>query len=169
MKEITGKLQADALDELTPLAVSLAKEGMDSDQIASILHAQVQCKTKRLYEDERNKPKSVSQILVGVLDEERRKADSKIELILYRMLSESKIKFSFQYKIGPYTADYLVNGFLVIELDGPQHSKKRDDIRDFYMKKMGYKVIRVPVWVLASCPESVVETIKEVSKTKGVT
>lgn len=159
MKEITEKLRQQVIDELHPLAERLAKEGHDSQEIAIILQKQLEMKMQQFYQKENRTPKQIGDVLNSVLEKE--KADSKAEKIFYKMLVESNITFKFQYSIGPYRADYLFEGFLVLELDGPQHKEAHDKKRDAYMRRMGYKIIRVPIWVLTSCPEAVIEEIKE--------
>ena len=50
-------------------------------------------------------------------------AQSKAERIFYVKLVEQKIPFYFQYPVGPYyTADYLIDEILDVELDGPYHN-----------------------------------------------
>lgn len=161
MQEITEKLRQQAIENFYPLAESLAKEGLNPDEIATVFHKQVGLKVQQFYKG-KHSPRPVKEIIGDVaafVDKQR--ADSKAETVFYNMLSENGLKFDFQYRIGPYSADYLFAGFLVVELDGPQHTKEHDDKRDQYMRKMGYKVIRVPIWILASFPEDVLEEIKD--------
>jgi len=154
MQEITGKLQAEALDRLKPLAIQLAKEGKTSREITTILFEQMNLSVCHLYK------KDLEPISVIMSKALARPADSKIEQKFYELLLEEKIPFKFQYNIGPYRADYLVAGFLVVEIDGPQHNKGYDANRDKYMRRMGYKVIRVPIWILGACPEAVLTEIR---------
>ena len=112
-----------------------------------------------------HEPKAIGDCL-NIFD--LQKADSKAEAIFYELLQNSGTKFSFQHNIGPYRVDYLVMGFLIIEIDGPQHDKNHDDKRDKYLRKMGYKIIRIPTWVLVSCPDAAIQEIKEVTKIKRV-
>ena len=53
-------------------------------------------------------------------------------------------KFVRQETIGPFIADFVCRERkLIIELDGGQHSEnKRDEIRDAFLKREGYKVLR---------------------------
>lgn len=88
-------------------------------------------------------------------------ADSKAELIFYDLLTENKIPFKFQYKISPYRVDFLIQDWLVFEIDGPMHKKDYDDRRDKYIRKMGYEVMRAPLSVLMISPQVFIEEIKE--------
>jgi len=86
--------------------------------------------------------------------------DSKAEAVFYDMLCKNGIKFKYQYPIGQYRVDYLIGDWLIIELDGPQHEKNRDEIRDKYLQKMGYGVLRVPLPTVALDPDAVIREIK---------
>jgi very-short-patch-repair endonuclease len=77
------------------------------------------------------------------------------------MLLNNGIKCKFHYKIGPYEADYLLNDDIVLELDGPMHGTKKDERKDKYLRRMGYKVVRIPIWVLANDPKAVISAIQE--------
>lgn len=157
MQEITKKLHLQALDEFKPFAEKLAMEGKTSGEIASAFQKQLMLKVEQFYQGERN-PKQIGDILRNV---NLKDAGSKAEKNFYQMLINSGLRFEFQYSIGPYRADYLFDGFLVVELDGPAHNKEHDEKRDEYMRRMGYKVIRVPVWILVLSPEIVIDGIKE--------
>ena len=94
-------------------------------------------------------------------------AQSKAERIFYVKLVEQKIPFYFQYPVGPYyTADYLINEILDVELDGPYHNnpeqKEKDKRRDLYFIKMGYKVLRVPIWLFSLNEQAVFDEIQEI-------
>ncbi len=168
MREITEKLHQKVLDEFHPLAEDLAKQGYDANQIVSVFKKQLVLKTEQYYHNKK-KPEGIGKILIQALKNlypDAKTADSKAETIFYEMLVNSKLDFKFQYSIGPYRADYLFGGFLVVELDGPDHQKDHDDKRDQYMRRMGYKIIRVPIWILVSDPNAVIYEIKDVLKTK---
>ena len=58
-------------------------------------------------------------------------------------------KFRREYPIPPYTVDFCcVELKLVIEIDGEDHfteeGKERDRIRDAFLEKLGYRVLRIP-------------------------
>jgi very-short-patch-repair endonuclease len=167
MQEISLKLHKQVMDEFHPIAEDLAKKGFGKDDIVNIFQAQLKLKTRQYYQRQHN-IRPVGEILKDYrATMQKESADSKAEKIFFEMLTDLGIKFKFQYPIGPYKADYLLGGFLVVELDGPQHKKERDDRRDLYMRKMGYKIIRVPIWILVSCPDAVINEILQVLVFKG--
>ena len=162
MQEITEKLHQKMIDNFFPIAEDLAKRGHNKDEIVSIFIKQLNLKVQQYYDKINKSPKPIHEVLSNVLLKLKNQgADSKAEVIFYQMLIENGLRFQFQYSIGPYRVDFLFSGFLVVELDGPKHEKNHDDQRDKYMRKMGYKIIRVPIWILVSCPEAVIEEIKE--------
>lgn len=147
------------MDEFRPLAVSMASDGNSKEDIVSAFQAQLKIKTQQYYR-RTNLGFSTAKDLFTSKMKDIENSDSKAEMIFYDMLIARGLKFEFQYSIGPYKADYLFAGFLVFELDGPQHNKAHDEKRDSYLRRMGYKVIRVPIWILVSCPEAVIDEIQ---------
>jgi very-short-patch-repair endonuclease len=164
MNEITERLHNKAMAIFMPVIEQMAKEGCDKNQIVGAYQNYIKGKSIQFYQRQKD-PRPIKKCF-NLAD--LQKADSKIEMIFFEMLKSSGIKFTFQHVIGPYRADYLVMGFLVVEIDGPQHDKKRDDKRDKYLKKMGYEVFRIPTWVLVSCPEAAIQEIHEAVKNKKV-
>ena len=161
MQEITEKLHKKMMDEFLPLAEKLASEGKDADEIAGIFQGQLRVKIDEYYKPDTS-PKLVGRILIDFLDSlKNQNADSKAESIFYQMLMEKNFDFKFQYSIGPYRVDYLFSGFLVLELDGPQHKKEHDEERDKYMREMGYKIIRVPIKLLMWDPMAIIDEVEE--------
>ena len=53
-------------------------------------------------------------------------------------------KFRRQVPIGPYIADFVCQERqIIVELDGSQHADSlRDAIRDRYLERLGYRVLR---------------------------
>lgn len=165
MQEITKKLHKKTLDDFGPIAEEMAKNGCNPSHIVDLFKKQMQLKARQYYGQQKLKITSTKEMfsdIDGFIKSQT--ADSKAEQIFYAMLVNSGLKFQYQYKIGPYRADYLFSGFLVVELDGPQHEKEHDAKRDEYMRRLGYKIIRVPLFVLMSCPEAVIDEIKEIIK-----
>jgi very-short-patch-repair endonuclease len=72
------------------------------------------------------------------------------ERILWRALKELPVEgthFRRQAPIGPYVVDFLCPAkHLIIELDGGHHNDdqtaKRDQERQFWLEKEGYRVVR---------------------------
>jgi len=93
-------------------------------------------------------------------------AQSKAERIFYVKLVEQKIPFYFQYPVGPYRADFLIKEILNVEIDGPQHNSpeqnRKDQQRNSYFQRMGYKVLRVPIWLLSINLVAVLDEIQEI-------
>lgn len=91
-----------------------------------------------------------------------RHEDSQSELILYDRLKKAGIAFTFQRAIGKYRVDFLV-GNLVVEVDGPYHKARvdRDQIRDKYLQRMGYTIMRIPAALVASAPDEVIQVIAQ--------
>ncbi len=92
--------------------------------------------------------------------------DSKAEGIVYFMLKDAGVSFQFQRQIGPYRVDFLINELIILELDGPHHKKQRgyDADRDKYLEKMGYEVVRVPIWLMASAGQIVIKELQAKGK-----
>ena len=76
-----------------------------------------------------------------------RNSQTEAEKHLWFFLRKSNlgIKFRRQYPIGPYIVDFCsLEKRLVIELDGGQHQQEReaDAVRDQFIAKRGYTVLR---------------------------
>lgn len=161
MQEITQKIKDNALKDFTPLIEQMAAEGMSSEKIAGAFKAHIDGKIKAFY----RRP-DFSRV-AGLVDKViLRGPDSKAEWILARMLYDSGIKFVFHKQIGPYEADYIVNDTVIVEIDGPLHDQKRDQRRDAYLRRMGYRVIRLPIWIISLTPDAAIAEIKEASCVK---
>lgn len=64
---------------------------------------------------------------------------------IWQLLSRFRPKFTRQFPIGPYIADFACRqARLVIEIDGGQHSgSERDEVRDEWLRREGWTVFRV--------------------------
>jgi very-short-patch-repair endonuclease len=71
------------------------------------------------------------------------------------------LKFRRQAPIGPYIVDFLcIAHRLVVEVDGSQHvENKRDAIRDEWLAREGYKVLRFGNRDILTARESVLAAI----------
>jgi len=167
MSEITKKLRDKHLAEFKPLAEQMASEGADEQTIVRAYQAWVRQRASNAYADKRLSMTPLQDLFNGTLAELER-ADSKIEMIFYELLQESGVPFQFQRKVGPYRIDYLVAGYLVVELDGPQHNQERDKKRDAYLARLGYRILRIPVRIMVTCPAACIESIKEQTKIRRV-
>jgi very-short-patch-repair endonuclease len=156
MNEITCKIKDKALESFGPIAESMAEQGKTPEEIAAFFVTHVKAKEAQYYSK-----KTYLMPVAKVLNEIELKKNSTAESIFYDMLIASGLRLKFQHEIGRYRVDYLINDSVVLELDGPGHEQKRDDIRDAYMRKLGYTIIRVPLWVLELSPDAVIEEIKD--------
>ena len=64
---------------------------------------------------------------------------------IWKLLSRYRPKFTRQLPIGPYIADFACRqAKLVVEIDGGQHAGSSHDlIRDAWLKREGWRVLRV--------------------------
>jgi very-short-patch-repair endonuclease len=73
------------------------------------------------------------------------------EALLWSKLRNRQLgnhKFVRQHPIGSFFADFVCrNIMLVVEIDGETHSTideiERDEIRDIFMRREGYRIVRV--------------------------
>jgi len=160
------KLEDSAVQEFMPLAEQLLKEGWSQNDILKLYQTHIYLRTRHLYSNPLSIPKMKNSELLAAYRKELGKADSKAEKILFDLLVQNGIKFKFQYPIGKYRIDFLVDNTLVVELDGPHHQKQKeyDAKRDSYFEGLGYCVLRIPLTLLALTPDAVIEEIKEQSK-----
>ncbi len=158
MKKITIKLIREFSQGFLSVAKQMEKEGQPRYEIESALKKHIERETFKFYR-KLKEPESLGKALIKAVDY---KADSKIEIIYCQLFQQNSISFQFQYKIGPYRADFLIGDNLVFEIDGPMHDKKYDARRDKYMENLGYKVFRVPVWLAAVSYRSVLAEIQEI-------
>lgn len=75
------------------------------------------------------------------------------------------IRLDFQVEEGRYRVDFLVNHWLVVEIDGAAYhssaeAKARDQMRDRYFEGLGYTVLRVPAKVVFQTPDRAVEEVQ---------
>ena len=80
------------------------------------------------------------------------------------MLQGVDLMLDLQVKIPPYRVDFLINRWLVIEIDGvTYHSSpeaiERDTTRDKFMQERGYSVLRIPASVVFTTPNQAVDRV----------
>src|SRR5271166_6596928 len=76
-----------------------------------------------------------------------RGAPTDAERRLWRLLRDRRLgclKFRRQVPVGPYIVDFLcVGARVIVEADGSQHADNaRDEVRDAYLAREGWKVLR---------------------------
>lgn len=140
------------------------KEGLRIKRIVAI---HLESKVRNYYHEPRNVfSRGVGEALEILRD--MGSAQSIAERIFYVKLKELQIPFHFQYPVGPYWADFMVKEILDVEIDGPIHhvpgQKQKDQRRNSYFQRMGYKVLRVPIWLLSINIEAVLDEIQEIIK-----
>jgi very-short-patch-repair endonuclease len=86
------------------------------------------------------------------------------ERMLWQALRDRRLqslKFRRQAPVGPYIVDFLcVPHRLVVEVDGSQHAEsRRDEARDVWLMREGYRVLRVWNNEALAQKESVLATI----------
>ena len=88
---------------------------------------------------------------------------SKVEWFLWSRLRGRQLdnfKFRRQVPIGPYFADFAcLSTGLVIELDGENHGNDRDDRRDAFMERAGYRVLRISANEIDDSIEDVMDAV----------
>jgi len=96
-----------------------------------------------------------------------RKRSTDVENYLWRYLRNRQIegfKFRRQQPIGKYIVDFVnFKRKIVIEVDGGQHTiyKEKDKVRDNWLKKEGYRVVRLWDNEVLNNIEGVLEVIRE--------
>ena len=138
----------------------------DKPKVEKFLSLYLKQKTTQFYGSE-NGMSSLGNILQEILAAGPKiSADSKAETIIYKGLQDANISFQFQYKIGPFRVDFLIDDWLVFELDGPLHklNVQYDMDRTKYIKNKGYTVLHVPLILAIFDKDSVVEKIHELAQ-----
>lgn len=75
------------------------------------------------------------------------------------------VRLDFQVEEGRYRVDFLINTWLVVEIDGAAYHSTpeavaRDQIRDRYLESLGYSVLRLPAKLVFQNPGLTVERVK---------
>lgn len=106
--------------------------------------------------------------LLKVFARENRKNATLAESVLWEHLREgvSGERFLGQHIIGDYIADFVSrHGGLIIEVDGGYHSEPRqqedDELREEYLEKRGYHIIRFTNEEVLYNIDNVLETIEK--------
>ncbi len=86
------------------------------------------------------------------------------EVTLWQILRRGQLgtRFRRQEPIGPFIADFVaLKRRLIIEADGPFHEfAERDERRDAYLRRRGFRVLRFENKDIALYPEWVTEEIR---------
>jgi very-short-patch-repair endonuclease len=78
-------------------------------------------------------------------------------------LRKKGVRFQQQAPIDRYHVDFLVSPNIVIEAEGKVHSnaQERDSLRTEHLENRGYRVFRVPNYMIFGDPDGVAEMIKQ--------
>lgn len=85
------------------------------------------------------------------------------------------VRLDFQVEDGRYRVDFLVNHWLVVEIDGAAYhsspeAQLRDRVRDRYFESLGYSVLRIPAKLVFQEPRQAVKKVQSaISVGKRVT
>jgi len=104
-----------------------------------------------------------------------RKNMTDAERLLWSKIRRKEIKgyqFYRQKTIGDYIVDfYCPAAKLIIEVDGSQHYEEKglikDRIRDEYMNRLGFRVLRIPTTDVTECVDDVVDVVFDAVKESG--
>jgi very-short-patch-repair endonuclease len=84
-----------------------------------------------------------------------------IERRIAERLAEADVGFIAQAPIGPYTADFLVEGRLVVECDGAAyHDEATDAARDEHIRALGYPTVRLTGRAIHADPDRCLHRIR---------
>lgn len=86
-------------------------------------------------------------------------------------LRGSDLTLDLQVNIQPYRVDFLINSWLVVEIDGATYHSlpeaiERDKIRDEFLLERGFLVLQIPAGVIFSTPAAAVERVSEMLRKK---
>jgi very-short-patch-repair endonuclease len=98
-----------------------------------------------------------------------REKSTSAEVALWNLLKNKQLegrKFRRQYSVGRYIADFCCPAEnMIIELDGQVHGDyaqiEKDIIRDQYLEKLGFVILRFENKLVFEVPESVLSEIKK--------
>lgn len=86
------------------------------------------------------------------------------------ILRGNGITLDLQVALKPYRVDFLVNGWLVVEIDGAAYHSSpeavaRDKARDADLNGRGYSVLRIPAKIVFASPDEAVSCVRaEIAK-----
>ena len=75
------------------------------------------------------------------------------------------VRLDFQVEEGRYRVDFLVNEWLVVEIDGAAYhsspeAKSRDQMRDRHFEGLGYSVLRIPARLVFQTPAQAIAQVR---------
>jgi len=156
-KENFKKIKELATAKLEGVARQMLLEGASYAQIERMIQNHINATTHNFYKKAHD-PEPIKNCINVAL-----RKDSRAEVSVAQYLLDGGIDYKFQFPIGPYRADFLLGGCVVLEVDGPHHKNQveYDANRDKYIEEMGYRIIRIPLRIFILSPEAVVCQLKE--------
>jgi very-short-patch-repair endonuclease len=159
MSKISEKIKEQIIEDLMPTLQAYRDAGVNNTRIQAMVDRHIKNRTRKFYENK----KKLGDVLIEHLDDLRKRC-SEAEAAFYHLLVDAGVDFKFQYPIEPYLIDYFVPEDLVVELVGPLHGtekqKLNDKKRDAYLEKLGYRIFRIPITVVAMDKDAVITEIK---------
>jgi very-short-patch-repair endonuclease len=71
------------------------------------------------------------------------------------------VHFRRQHPIGGYIADFAaLSHQLIVEVDGAHHDEAHDAVRDAYLARAGFRVLRVKAWMVERHISVVLDVIR---------
>jgi len=137
----------------TPWNKGLTKDDPRVARNAKALSDATKGKPGRVWTDEQKKAKSEWRKQYHVDNPEahpnRRLAGNRSKMsypeqVAYDWLTENNIDFEHRKKVGKFFPDFVVNGSVIIEIDGEHwHDEEKDKIKDIFFEESGYTVFRI--------------------------
>ena len=137
----------------TPWNKGLTKEDPRVAKNAKSLSEATRGKPGRVWTDEQKKAKSEWRKQYHIDNPEahpnrklagNRSKMSYPEQVAYDWLTENNVDFEHHKKVGKFFPDFVVNGNVIIEIDGEHwHDAEKDRVKDIFFEDSGYTVFRI--------------------------
>jgi len=157
-KEITARVCRKKVKEFIPIGEYLRAEGKDDREIFKTFLKYVNLGVTGRYKKEPSE--NIMPILRRVLSNEPTFDDHVVDIFerrLFHRIQDRKVsEYRCQYKIGDYYVQYLIDGWLVVEIDSPDDRHKIQHLRS-----LGYRFLNIPKWILEISVDAAIDEILE--------